>query len=101
MFKPATYLDYSQALCAQTDPELFFPEGGGSTQQAKQICNACPVKNDCLMEALVNKYEDGVWGGLSARERIQLRRSKDSPLKVEVGRRKGIPNVHKRIRRSS
>ncbi len=97
MFKPATYLDYSQALCAQTDPELFFPEGGGSSAQAKQICGVCPVKDDCLMEALVNNYEDGIWGGLAPRERRELRRSKGL-LRVNVGRRKGSKDVHKRTR---
>ena len=94
MFRTTNYLDYSQALCAQTDPELFFPEGGGSTKSAKQICDVCPVKNDCLMEALANNYNDGIWGGLSAKERMALRRK--AGVLGGRGRRKGIPNVHKR-----
>ncbi|MCA1694976.1 MAG: WhiB family transcriptional regulator, partial [Actinobacteria bacterium] len=37
-----------QALCAQTDPEAFFPEKGGSTREAKRICTGCEVKTECL-----------------------------------------------------
>ena len=33
-----------RALCAQTDPEAFFPEKGGSTREAKKICQRCPVR---------------------------------------------------------
>ena len=41
-----------QALCAQTDPEAFFPEKGGSTREAKRICVGCEVKGECLEYAL-------------------------------------------------
>ena len=41
-----------QALCAQTDPEAFFPEKGGSTREAKRICVGCEVKAECLEYAL-------------------------------------------------
>jgi WhiB family redox-sensing transcriptional regulator len=37
-----------QALCAETDPEAFFPEKGGSTREAKKICTGCEVKAQCL-----------------------------------------------------
>ena len=40
------------ALCAQTDPELFFPEKGGSTRAAKRVCTGCPVRAQCLEHAL-------------------------------------------------
>ncbi len=98
MFNITTYLDYSQALCAQTDPELFFPEAGASARPAKQICDVCPVKNECLLEALANEYSDGIWGGLTASERKALRRSQGLVVTTGRGRRKGVPNVHKRIR---
>ncbi|ADG97109.1 transcription factor WhiB [Segniliparus rotundus DSM 44985] len=62
------------ALCAQTDPEVFFPEKGGSTREAKRICLNCEVKNDCLEFALQNDERFGIWGGLSERERRRLRR---------------------------
>ncbi len=37
-----------QALCAQTDPEAFFPEKGGSTREAKRVCRSCEVRAECL-----------------------------------------------------
>ncbi|MEU1168592.1 WhiB family transcriptional regulator, partial [Streptomyces sp. NPDC005921] len=40
---PATTADEDRALCAQTDPESFFPEKGGSTREAKKVCLACEV----------------------------------------------------------
>lgn len=60
------------ALCAQTDPEIFFPEKGGSTREAKKICLLCPVKDQCLEDALANEERFGIWGGLSERERRRL-----------------------------
>ena len=63
-----------QALCAQTDPEAFFPEKGGSTREAKKICTGCEVKAQCLEYALANDERFGIWGGLSERERRRLRR---------------------------
>jgi WhiB family transcriptional regulator, redox-sensing transcriptional regulator len=63
-----------QALCAQTDPEAFFPEKGGSTREAKRICSGCEVRAECLEYALANDERFGIWGGLSERERRRLRR---------------------------
>ncbi len=63
-----------QALCAETDPEAFFPEKGGSTREAKKICTGCEVKAECLEYALSNDERFGIWGGLSERERRRLRR---------------------------
>lgn len=62
------------ALCAQTDPEAFFPEKGGSTRDAKKVCGACNVKQECLEYALGNDERFGIWGGLSERERRKLRK---------------------------
>ena len=64
-----------QALCAETDPEAFFPEKGGSTREAKKICTGCEVKAQCLEYALSNDERFGIWGGLSERERRRLRRA--------------------------
>jgi WhiB family redox-sensing transcriptional regulator len=64
-----------QALCAQTDPEAFFPEKGGSTREAKRICVGCEVKGDCLEYALGSDERFGIWGGLSERERRRLKRA--------------------------
>ena len=63
-----------QALCAQTDPEAFFPEKGGSTREAKRICRACGVRDECLEYALENDERFGIWGGLSERERRRLKK---------------------------
>ena len=64
-----------RALCAQTDPEAFFPEKGGSTREAKRICSGCEVRAECLEYALTNDERFGIWGGLSERERRRLRRA--------------------------
>ena len=64
-----------QALCAQTDPEAFFPEKGGSTREAKRICVGCEVKAECLEYALGSDERFGFWGGLAERERRRLKRS--------------------------
>ena len=63
-----------RALCAQTDPEAFFPEKGGSTRDAKKVCGACNVRSQCLEYALANDERFGIWGGLSERERRRLRK---------------------------
>lgn len=62
-----------EALCAQTDPDAFFPEQGMSSRDAKSVCAACPVRQECLEYALENDERFGVWGGLSERERRALR----------------------------
>jgi WhiB family redox-sensing transcriptional regulator len=65
---------HEAALCAETDPEAFFPEKGGSTREAKKICTGCEVRAECLEYALANDERFGIWGGLSERERRRLRR---------------------------
>ena len=62
------------ALCAETDPEAFFPEKGGSTRAAKRVCSACTVSADCLEYALAHDERFGIWGGTSEHERRRLRR---------------------------
>ena len=64
----------ADALCAETDPEAFFPEKGGSTRDAKKICTSCEVRGQCLEYALQNDERFGIWGGLSERERRKLRK---------------------------
>ena len=64
----------ADAVCAQTDPEAFFPEKGGSTRDAKRICSGCEVKAQCLEYALANDFRFGIWGGLSERERRKLKK---------------------------
>lgn len=63
-----------RALCAQTDPEAFFPEKGGSTREAKRVCMSCDVRAECLTYALANDERFGIWGGLSERERRRVKK---------------------------
>lgn len=65
-----------QALCAEADPELFFPDKGGSSRAAKTICKQCPVRLHCLETSLANDELFGTWGGLTERERRPLRRDR-------------------------
>jgi WhiB family redox-sensing transcriptional regulator len=63
-----------RALCAQTDPEAFFPEKGGSTRDAKKVCVGCDVRGECLEYALEHDERFGIWGGLSERERRKFKK---------------------------
>ena len=64
-----------QGLCAQTDPELFFPEHGTKTANARRICRRCPVVNQCLEYALADLSIVGIWGGTSEKERRLMRQA--------------------------
>ena len=65
-----------RANCLGVDPDLFFPERGASTREAKSVCRACEVRVDCLEYALRNGEKFGIWGGLSERERRRVRRQR-------------------------
>jgi WhiB family redox-sensing transcriptional regulator len=60
------------ARCRGTQDEMF-PEGSAQ-KKARTICYTCPVRSECLAEALDNRIEWGVWGGMTERERRQLLR---------------------------
>ncbi|MCA4754785.1 WhiB family transcriptional regulator [Mycolicibacterium fortuitum] len=64
----------AEGICRQVDPEIFFPEPGQSTKDAKRVCANCPVAAECLEYALVNGERFGVFGGYSERERRQMKR---------------------------
>ena len=75
-----------RALCAQTDPEAFFPEKGGSTKEAKKVCMSCDVRIECLDYALRHEERFGIWGGLSGSERERLaERSKNTGQQITDG----------------
>ena len=65
-----------QANCLGVDPDLFFPERGASTREAKEVCRGCVVRLECLEYALDNAEKFGIWGGMSERERRRLRRAR-------------------------
>lgn len=71
---PAELAWQERALCAQTDPEAFFPEKGGSTREAKRVCLSCEVRSECLEYALAKDERFGIWGGLSERERRRVKK---------------------------
>jgi WhiB family redox-sensing transcriptional regulator len=76
--------DLDLALCGQTDPEIFFPEQGGSPEAAKKICVQCEVRLNCLEWALSNEEEHGVWGGLTAQERKRIKRGGSKSFEVKL-----------------
>ena len=71
---PETPAWMSQALCAQVDTELFWPEKGGSSRPALGVCNRCEVREACLQYALDNNEIDGIWGGVTPRVRRAMRK---------------------------
>ena len=74
-----------QANCMGVDPDLFFPERGASTREAKEVCRGCVVREDCLEYALANGEKFGIWGGLSERERRKIRRRRALERRTAVG----------------
>jgi WhiB family redox-sensing transcriptional regulator len=75
----ADYTWRSQAICRDTDPDLFFPIGttGQALVQidrAKEVCGMCPVQSDCLEYALETNQDSGIWGGLDEEQRRNIRR---------------------------
>jgi len=67
---------HQHGACRGADPNLFFPERGESVKEAKAVCARCPVRAECLDYAMENHEVVGIWGGLSARERRQLSRTR-------------------------
>lgn len=74
------------ANCLGVDPDLFFPERGASTKEAKAVCQGCEVRADCLEYALANGEKFGIWGGLSERERRRIRRQRALARAAESAR---------------
>ena len=66
----------TKSNCMGVDPDLFFPERGASTREAKEVCRGCVVREECLEYALSNGEKFGLWGGMSERERRRLRRAR-------------------------
>ncbi len=61
------------AACSSGDPDELFVSGAAQNR-AKTVCSACPVRTECLADALDNRVEFGVWGGMTERERRALLR---------------------------
>lgn len=63
-----------EAVCLGVNPNLFYPERGESTREAKQVCASCPVQRECLEYAVQNVEKFGIWGMMSERERRKVRK---------------------------
>ncbi|GAA4916671.1 WhiB family redox-sensing transcriptional regulator [Stackebrandtia albiflava] len=63
----------SLAACREGDPDALFVQGA-EQNVAKKVCKGCPVRMECLADALDNNVEFGVWGGMTERERRALLR---------------------------
>jgi WhiB family redox-sensing transcriptional regulator len=74
-----------EANCLGVDPDLFFPERGASTREAKAVCRSCEVRVDCLEYALAHGEKFGIWGGLSERERRRVRRQRALERRTALG----------------
>ena len=77
------------AACQGEDLELFFgPDEGGHTPEqiaaAKAVCMWCPVRAECLAEALETRSDYGVWGGLTGDERLALRRQQQAQSRTRL-----------------
>lgn len=62
-----------QAACRDENPDQLFVRGA-EQRKARMVCVGCPVRTECLGEALDNRIEFGVWGGMTERERRALLR---------------------------
>jgi len=77
VFAPEIHHWSDEALCRFSDPEMWFPKKGNLTpgnQMAIQICQRCPVIDDCLEDGLSNEF--GIFGGLTAPQRARLRKER-------------------------
>lgn len=72
----------TDAACAKSDdPDLFYPETKGPHRAARAVCQACPVRVQCLEAGMDERH--GVWGGTSPQERQELRRRRGNrPARV-------------------
>jgi WhiB family redox-sensing transcriptional regulator len=74
MSTPLSVHDWtSAAVCNNSDPDELFVTGAAQNR-AKAVCMGCPVRTECLSDALDNRVEFGVWGGMTERERRALLR---------------------------
>lgn len=62
--------------CLGVSADLFFPERGASTREARGVCAGCAVREECLAYALANEIRFGIWGGTSERERRKMRKQR-------------------------
>lgn len=71
---------HDNALCAQTDPDMFYPDKGQGPGPAREVCMACHVRPSCLEHALDNGESQGIWGGMTPKERAAVKRRRGAAL---------------------
>lgn len=76
LLQPVDWQAHARCTDVSVDPEIFFPERGGSSKAARAVCKDCKVQSQCLDYALNNKEQFGIWGGTSERERRRLRKER-------------------------
>ena len=64
------------ARCLGADPELFYPATDEAAEEARAICKICAVREPCLEYAITAREKQGVWGGLTERERRRMIRQR-------------------------
>jgi WhiB family redox-sensing transcriptional regulator len=73
---PDEYAWMLEGHCRGADTRAFFPSNGLGVEAAQRICEGCPVRIECLEYALLNRIDQGVWGGASERERRRILRQR-------------------------
>jgi WhiB family transcriptional regulator, redox-sensing transcriptional regulator len=87
-----------RAACRGVAPDALFTSGAAQ-HRAKSVCRGCPVRTECLADALDNRVEFGVWGGLTERERRSLLRRRpnveswQSLLQTAMSEYERVPTV--------
>lgn len=66
----------SKAACQGLDPDIFYPLDDEDSDEAKAVCDVCPVREACLEHALGYREKEGVWGGATERERRRIIRQR-------------------------
>ncbi|MPZ61585.1 MAG: hypothetical protein GEU93_09875 [Propionibacteriales bacterium] len=75
----------ADALCAQVDPEIFFPRKGEPNTAARRVCAACPVAAECRAHAIRSGEPHGIWGGLTAQQRRTEQPERIAPRPIKHG----------------
>src|SRR4051794_9389667 len=79
-------VDEEKLPCRRDDPELWFAETPADVEQAKALCQDCPVRRECLAGALERREPWGVWGGELFLQGVVIprKRPRGRPRKSEV-----------------
>ncbi|HUJ67382.1 MAG TPA: WhiB family transcriptional regulator [Acidimicrobiales bacterium] len=62
----------ASGACRSVPLETMFPSDSHGVTLARRVCRTCPVRHQCLEYALMNRIEDGIWGGMSTERRRRL-----------------------------